>query len=511
MNRKNKKVKKSAVKKYIAALLAMIMLCSVVYTSVAFASNISEETQSTTEEENSTQETEKQTEQSAAQETEKQSEKNGVQKTEQQSEETGTQETEQQSEETGTQETKKQLLKSSSGSVSLFASGDSNTYAAENYFDASGTSTNAHFNVKGIFVDSSNNAYLVLFLEKNPNLKEIVHIVVNGTQINHPNVDHWEKSITIDLPGESSKTLQSTYGILVIEAGSITNLQEQFLIDIKTVAGGWDITGLKVLVDIDYSIQKTVNPKTANIGDKLTYTITVSNDGAIALNGVDVTDTVPEGLRILSVNCSQVLNWKTEGKVLYLDKNVTLGVSASKTYTVEAEVSGSAAPGKLTNTAEIGGSVIPKEATADVEINKSHVVTVKKIVTGNLGDQNKKFAFTATVKNTDGKVRNISFSLKNGEAESITEVPDGATVTVIETEANENGYATSYAWSVDSDSWSKGNVKVIDQDTTFKVTNNKNGTINTGVELDSLPYILILTTVFAGCGVFAIRRHRRLV
>lgn len=456
MKRKNKK--------WIAALLSLILLCSVVYTSVSFASDISEETES--------QEETKNTETDITQVIEEQPEEESVQEAEKQPEE------------------------------------DSHTYAAENYFDASGTSTNAHFNVKGIFVDSSNNAYLILFLEKNSNQKEIVHIVVNGKQINSPSVDHWNKSVTIDLPGDESKTLQSTYGILVIEAGSVTNLQEEFLIDIKTTAGGWDITGLKVCVDIDYSIKKTVNPKTANIGDTLTYTITISNDGKIALHGVNVTDTVPDGLKILSVNSSDQLDWQTEGEVLYLDQDVTLEVGKSKTYTVEAEVSKNAAPGQMTNLAVIGGSVIPKEATADVVIKASHTVTIKKVVKGNLGDQSKKFQFTAVVKHSDGEEKH-SFSLKNGESLRITDVPDGSIFTLKETEENENGYQTSYEWSVDQNSWSDGASKTISKDTIFKVTNEKNGVINTGMDLDSLPYILILVIVFTGSIVLVMRKYRR--
>ena len=409
--------------------------------------------------------------------------------------------------------------------VEMYAEGDTHTYTAENYFDASGTSTNAHFDVRGIFVDEDNQAYLILFLQKNKNLKDIVYMVVNGTRIDNPATDHWEHEITVNLPDGNSKTLQSEYGMLVIEAGSVTNLQEQFLIDIKTTAGGWDINGLSVTVDIDYSIRKTARQESAKIGDKLTYDIEVTNSSEIPLQGVDVTDEIPSGLNIVSVNGSSDLNWKTPGQVLYLDRGLTLNVSEIRRYSVIAEVTGDAPAGLLTNTAVIGGSVIPKTATADVMISVSHAVIIRKVVKGNLGDLSKAFAFSATVKDADGNILfpadpddhsyivnadgTISFRLKNEEAVSVTGIPDGAVFTVTEEDADTNGYVSVYEWSSDDTNWSEGNSCTVDQDLIFQVTNEKNGVINTSVQLDSFPFVLILAVTAVCIAVFTvIRRHR---
>lgn len=456
---KNKKEKKRCGKKTVAVLLLMITLFGVIYPSVAFASDVSEEPQD--------------------------------------------------------------------NQVEMYASGDTHTYTAENYFDASGTSTNAHFDVRGIFVDENNQAYLILFLQKNSNLKDIVYMVVNGSKVDMPATDHWEHEITVNLPDGNSKTLQSEYGMLVIEAGSVTNLQEQFLIDIKTTAGGWDITGLSVTVDIDYSIRKTARQESAKIGDKLTYDIEVTNSSEIPLQGVDVTDEVPAGLKIVSVNGSGDLNWKTPNQVLYLDKGITLAISETRRYSVIAEVTGDAPAGLLSNTAVIGGSVIQKTATADVTISVSHAVIIKKIVKGNLGDLSKAFQFTATVKDADGNILflpdpednsytvnadgTISFGLKNEEAVPVTGVPDGAIITVTEEDADENGYVSIYEWSVDDTNWTVGNSCTVDQDLTFKVTNEKNGVINTGVQLDSFPFVLILAVTAVCIAVFTVIRHHRSV
>lgn len=302
-------------------------------------------------------------------------------------------------------------------------------------------------------------------------------------------------------------------------------MQEQFVIDIKTTAGGWDVTGLPVTVDIDYSIRKKAEPDSAGIGDKITYTIEVINNSEIALQGVEITDVIPKGLTVLSVNGSENLSWKTEDQELYLDRDITLGVSETKTYTVTAEVNTDAAAGILSNTAVIGGSVIPKTDSAEVTVCINHTVTVKKIVTGNLGDMGKEFTFTAVVTDENGNVVKIpskedspytvnesgviSFQLKNEGSIKITGIPQGASFTVTETDGNANGYETVYEWSIDNTNWTDGASGVIHQDMTFQVTNDKNGIINTDMDLDFLPFVLILTVAALCFVIFVIYECRK--
>ncbi|MBZ0675587.1 DUF5979 domain-containing protein, partial [Clostridioides difficile] len=79
-------------------------------------------------------------------------------------------------------------------------------------------------------------------------------------------------------------------------------------------------------------------------------------------------------------------------------------------------------------------------------------LTVSKIVTGNAGDKNKDFNFTVTLsdktisgvygdlKFTDGVA---TFTLKNGESKTATNLPAGIDYEVTETEENQDGYVTS--------------------------------------------------------------------
>ncbi|MDD5864637.1 MAG: FctA domain-containing protein [Firmicutes bacterium] len=157
-------------------------------------------------------------------------------------------------------------------------------------------------------------------------------------------------------------------------------------------------------------------------------------------------------------------------------------------------------------------------------------LSVKKEVTGNLGDQTKEFnvtvEFTApegkTVRSTisyqdgtesktiapsawvDGKA-SAEITLKHDETVTFTNIPYGVTYTVTEadyTTQEKGGYdAATYNYS-DTD-------KVINSDCDqVTVTNHKSVGVDTGVTLDSLPFILILA-VCAGAAVLMVVKRRK--
>lgn len=141
-------------------------------------------------------------------------------------------------------------------------------------------------------------------------------------------------------------------------------------------------------------------------------------------------------------------------------------------------------------------------------------VTVKKVVEGNFGDKNREFSFHAYWYGTEKK--NFEFSLKNGERNDITNIPIGTTLYVKETDSDLTGYVTTVeVWN--GESVSSANLT---PDTngyyTFEVqagdmivfTNRKDVIPDTGVILDSLPYVLILAVVALGAAGVVIRRRR---
>lgn len=192
-------------------------------------------------------------------------------------------------------------------------------------------------------------------------------------------------------------------------------------------------------------------------------------------------------------------------------------------------------------------------------------VTITKQVTGLLGDTNKDFEFRVNITQKDGsdcskgvtaKKDNVSFELKNGfnlkHGESVTleNVPIGATITVTEEtpgahyKVSATGYTTEQdgggkvkftyvavantptggdaneanltLLSVDEDTAVGDDGEAVAYDTGAEVTNNQITVINrcdlmpdTGVLLDTLPYIVILAVVAGGVALLMLRKRRK--
>ncbi|MGN8765305.1 DUF5979 domain-containing protein [Blautia massiliensis (ex Liu et al. 2021)] len=144
-------------------------------------------------------------------------------------------------------------------------------------------------------------------------------------------------------------------------------------------------------------------------------------------------------------------------------------------------------------------------------------ITVKKEVTGSMGDKTKGFSFDFSYVNEEGSTIRETKTLKNGESFELTGVKIGSGVTL--TEKNAANYTTSATY---------GNAKISpsEQDTSSEtktitvtnitadqklitVTNNKEVIPDTGVNLNSTPYILMLGIMAAGAGVLLFRRRKR--
>ena len=151
-------------------------------------------------------------------------------------------------------------------------------------------------------------------------------------------------------------------------------------------------------------------------------------------------------------------------------------------------------------------------------------LNVTKEVTGNLGDKNKKFDFAVTFKKPEGKnvkstitatiagAKDDNFALnwdENGECKytfklahketaTFDNLPYGVTYTVTETATD--GYTTTKKGET-------GSVAAAEQTAAF--TNNKTGEVDTGVNLTTLPYILVFAGVIVIAGAAFITRRRK--
>lgn len=154
-------------------------------------------------------------------------------------------------------------------------------------------------------------------------------------------------------------------------------------------------------------------------------------------------------------------------------------------------------------------------------------VNIKKIVTGNMGDKSKAFHFKVSVVNGNINLPfNIGATQYSGSADitlsdnqttMVTKVPVGATVTITENNYSGSRYTTSY--TIGGSDSTIGNTAEIsniqqlneDENTAHEVTftNNKDAIPDTGLDLNTTPYILALGIVAAGAGVLLFRRRKR--
>lgn len=154
-------------------------------------------------------------------------------------------------------------------------------------------------------------------------------------------------------------------------------------------------------------------------------------------------------------------------------------------------------------------------------------VDIKKNVTGNMGDKSKKFNFIISVVNGNtnlpfkiGETQytgSTTITLSDKQTTRLTQVPVGATVTITEDDYYSNDrYTPSYTIDDNPSVSNNREAKITsisrrDNDVSHEVTftNNKDAIPDTGLDLNTTPYILALCIVAAGAGVLLFRRRKR--
>lgn len=186
-------------------------------------------------------------------------------------------------------------------------------------------------------------------------------------------------------------------------------------------------------------------------------------------------------------------------KVTVIEQNGKVRVAALHYTTIDGKKTD-----KITNTYNAGS----------LEISKK--------VTGNLGDQDKYFDFTVTLFAPTGKTVHSTigisggsnptpanptsivvgaptvFRLKSDDKITFSNIPYGVTYSV-----SENTPA-DYTLTV-----VKSNDLIDSALDTVAFTNNKTISVDTGIALDSIPYILLLAGTILGMGVLLLRKRRK--
>ena len=115
-----------------------------------------------------------------------------------------------------------------------------------------------------------------------------------------------------------------------------------------------ELVGGIVIKEADLIVDKSVDSPTANPGETLTYTITVTNDGPSDEPGITFQDTVPASLNNISWSCSITSGTGScgddSGTGNTINTTLDLNNQAVATYIVTADIDSSAS-GSITNTA----------------------------------------------------------------------------------------------------------------------------------------------------------------
>lgn len=170
-------------------------------------------------------------------------------------------------------------------------------------------------------------------------------------------------------------------------------------------------------------------------------------------------------------------------------------------------------PDATTPTYQLGqGSItLDKDVTTLYAIWKLNTVelTIQKTVSGNMYNANDVFSFTLQY----GE-KTETFTLKGGESKTF-QVPVGAEVTVTEDLTKSNGYipsnGTGTTVTLTAGPEKDGIFKFTmpEQDGKLVINNDKTVQIDTGISLETVPYILILAVVVIGAILLIKKRRKR--
>ena len=246
-------------------------------------------------------------------------------------------------------------------------------------------------------------------------------------------------TITIDSLGAAesesdSITITANYKVTADDAGkTITNTAVASDGDEDPNNDPKDET-ITIVENPDWTVTKTVDNATPNVGDTITYTITVSNTGNTTLNGLTVTDTMDDG---------RTVTWGTlpEGVTHIADtNNLSISGLASKTdveitatYMVVATDAG--ATFQNTVTVSDGTTSETPDEPPEVTVNNPNV-SINKTVSGMSGADNRAvegdaLTYTISVKNSGNTKLDVAVSDDMWTAGKVNSAElDGTTIDV---------------------------------------------------------------------------------
>ena len=314
------------------------------------------------------------------------------------------------------------------------------------------------------------------------------------------------------------------YDVTESEITDYTQTDKQFNAETHT----WTI--VNTLDTGELTVKKMVEIEPASAAEGKAYSFTVQY-GTKWLSKND------EG-EISLVNSQAVISIVTDGEVIFEGIPVgtytvtELGTEENGTaqianYTLAATQTGD---GKVTKREE-DVSEEEEETGAVVTLVNTYTrkltpITLKKIVTGNLGNINEEFSFMVTVSEDEAGQNQMTGTWVSDptvkhtqDPAQLGEFPVGAWVTITEigatnytTQATSDGTAPAISDSTtDSKSITFRVTELTEDQTPMEVVfgNYANMTIATGIRLDFAPYVLIMAMAILGAGLLLYRQKRR--
>ena len=167
--------------------------------------------------------------------------------------------------------------------------------------------------------------------------------------------------------------------------------------------GNFDAFPAKIAFDqtADLAITKSDDPDPAFVGDTITYTLNVTNNGPSTATGVNVTDNLPAGTSYQSATASQGSCSEAAGTV-----SCSLGtLAANASATVDIDVTADS-DGTLTDTATVDGDQADPDAANDSDTEETTVeapATVKLTPLDAVNNVDTDHTVTATVKTASAR------------------------------------------------------------------------------------------------------------
>lgn len=340
------------------------------------------------------------------------------------------------------------------------------------FYPANSTSisTNNHWAIVGLYYAEQNAHILLPYDNKNAEQK-LNTVTVNSQKFQANNFDNipvtssdviFKDSQGHEIDFVSINNLSTIAGYFDINIGKI-EIGNSFSLALDAGAGGWDISGVTVTLDLDYTITKQVakgssagagvtfaESVTVDRGDYVIYKITVANKGTLPLQEMLLKDILPkdvfvEGSIQMGVQDPEtdvIPDWTSFDSDILFNDYSSPGESTRDVY-ITAQVKPDldiSTTTTYTNTATIDGMSMPTlEDSADIIVNAPEAgeLRVTKTVTlENPLDTVPDTAFNFTL--TYGGQEH-PFILKDG-ASSTFSIPAGTTYTVQEAAAG--GYIT---------------------------------------------------------------------